>query len=101
MSSHISQLIVTRSGRALEVTEYGDPAGDPAFFFHGLIGSHYQASYIAETAKEKGLRIIAPNRPGVGRSEFTIRKSPLEAVPDVEDIARHLGLDQFSVVGIS
>ena len=81
--------------------EYGDPDGDPAFFFHGLIGSHHQASYIAQKAKECGLRIIAPNRPGVGRSAFTARESPLEAVADVEDLARILQLDRFSLIGIS
>jgi pimeloyl-ACP methyl ester carboxylesterase len=94
-------ILVTRSGRKLEVKEYGDAAGHPMFFFHGMIGSHYQASYIAEQAGQEGFRIIAPNRPGVGASEFIKRKSPLEAVDDVEDIAAALELDEFSVIGIS
>jgi pimeloyl-ACP methyl ester carboxylesterase len=93
--------VVTRSGRKLEIREYGDPTGHPAFFFHGLIGSHHQASYIADQARHTGLRVIAPNRPGVGMSEFIGRKSPLEVVDDVEDTARALGLDEFSVIGIS
>jgi pimeloyl-ACP methyl ester carboxylesterase len=97
----MTNLVVTRTGRNLEVMEYGDPHGHPAFFFHGLIGSHHQASYIAAEAKEQGLRIIAPNRPGVGASEFCERQSALEAVPDVEDLASALDLDQFSVIGIS
>ncbi|HKI16786.1 MAG TPA: alpha/beta fold hydrolase, partial [Isosphaeraceae bacterium] len=81
-----------RTGRKLEVREYGDPRGHPAFFFHGLIGSHHQASYVADDARRSGLRIIAPNRPGVGMSEFTPRTSPLDTVADVEDVARALGL---------
>jgi pimeloyl-ACP methyl ester carboxylesterase len=93
--------VVVNQGRALEVREYGDRRGHPAFFFHGLIGSHYQASYVAEEAKRVGLRIIAPNRPGVGRSEFVQRKSPLDAVADVEHLAEALGLREFSVIGIS
>jgi pimeloyl-ACP methyl ester carboxylesterase len=101
MTAQVSQVILTSTGRELEVREYGDPGGEPAFFFHGLIGSHHQASYIAQKAKECGLRIIAPNRPGVGRSVFTPRKGPLEAVADVEDMARFLHLDRFSVIGIS
>ena len=72
MNNHV---FVTRIGRKLEVREYGDGAGHPTFFFHGLIGSHYQASYIADQARENGLRLIAPNRPGVGASEFIVRKS--------------------------
>jgi pimeloyl-ACP methyl ester carboxylesterase len=94
-------MISTRTGRTLEVREYGDPRGQPLFFFHGLIGSHYQASYIAERARSHGLRIIAPNRPGVGRSEFVERRTAVEVVPDVEDMARALGLDRFGLIGIS
>jgi pimeloyl-ACP methyl ester carboxylesterase len=90
-----------RSGKKLEVWKYGDPAGHPAFFFHGLIGSHYQASYIDEPAKHAGLRIIAPNRPGVGKSDFVRRKTALETVPDVEDLVAALALPEFSVIGIS
>jgi pimeloyl-ACP methyl ester carboxylesterase len=93
--------VVVKQGRPLEVHEYGDRRGHPAFFFHGLIGSHHQASYVADQASRAGLRIIAPNRPGVGRSEFVRRKSPLEAIDDVEHLARALGLDEFSVIGIS
>ena len=88
-------------GKVMEVWEYGDPGGHPTFFFHGLIGSHYQASYISEQAKHAGLRIIAPNRPGVGRSDFVRRKTALEAVPDVEDLVSALNLPEFSVIGIS
>ena len=90
-----------RDGRKLEVTEYGDHAGHPDFFFHGLIGSHHQASYISDEAGRIGIRIIAPNRPGVGRSEFIERKSALESVADVEDVAAALKLDEFSLIGIS
>jgi pimeloyl-ACP methyl ester carboxylesterase len=93
--------ITVKPGRALEVHEYGDRRGHPAFFFHGLIGSHYQAAYVADAAKRAGLRIIAPNRPGVGRSEFVARTTPLEAVADIEELARALRLDDFSVIGIS
>jgi pimeloyl-ACP methyl ester carboxylesterase len=97
----VNNVLQTRTGRKLEVREYGDDAGHTVFFFHGLIGSHYQAAYIADQAREHGLRIIAPNRPGVGASEFVERKSPLEAVDDIEDVALALGLFEFSVIGIS
>jgi pimeloyl-ACP methyl ester carboxylesterase len=94
-------LLVMRDGRTLEVTEYGDGAGHPTFFFHGLIGSHHQASYVSEEAGRRGIRIIAPNRPGVGRSEFVERKNALESVADVEDVAQALHFDEFSLIGIS
>jgi pimeloyl-ACP methyl ester carboxylesterase len=96
-----ADLFTLRDGRRLEVVEYGDPSGHPAFFFHGMIGSHHQASFIAEQAGRRGLRLIAPNRPGVGRSDFVARKTALEAVGDVEDLAGALGLGEFSLIGIS
>jgi pimeloyl-ACP methyl ester carboxylesterase len=101
LTLNTDNLVVLQGGRKLEVQEYGDPAGHPAFFFHGLIGSHHQASYVADQARRHGLRIIAPNRPGVGRSEFVRRSSPLDAVADVEAITAALQLDEFSVIGIS
>jgi len=97
----LNNLIAMRTGRRLEVREYGDDAGHPVFFFHGLIGSHHQASYISDHARQTGLRIIAPNRPGVGSSEFTERRSSLDTVDDVDDLARALELDKFSLIGIS
>ncbi|HEX8201396.1 MAG TPA: alpha/beta hydrolase [Isosphaeraceae bacterium] len=97
----MTQIFAMRTGRALEVAEYGDPGGHPAFFFHGFVGSHHQASYIADQARRQGLRILAPNRPGVGRSEYVDRRSALEAVEDVEDLAGVLKLEEFSLIGIS
>jgi pimeloyl-ACP methyl ester carboxylesterase len=97
----INRSIKMRSGRKLEVWEYGDTEGHPVFFFHGLIGSHHQASYVSDQARRKGLRIIAPNRPGVGHSGFTKRRTPLEAVSDVEDLAAALKVEVFSVIGLS
>jgi pimeloyl-ACP methyl ester carboxylesterase len=95
------QILRLRDGRALEVWEYGDPAGHPTFFFHGLIGSHFQVSYIDEAARLGGLRVIAPNRPGVGRSDPADRASALDLVADVEDVIDALGLAEFSLIGIS
>ncbi len=71
------------------------------FFFHGLIGSYHQAEFIAAEAGRRGLRLIAPNRPGVGRSDFERRRSPLDSVADVEAVAAALGLDRFGLIGIS
>ena len=76
--------------------------GHPAFFFHGLIGSHHQAAYIGEQARQLGLRVITPDRPGVGQSQFVKRQSALEvAAHDMEDLAAALDVDRFSVIGIS
>ena len=83
-----ARLLTLPTGRVLEFAEYGDLHGHPALVFHGLIGSHHQASWIAETAAARGLRLIAPNRPGVGRSEFVPRTRVTQAVDDLENFRR-------------
>jgi pimeloyl-ACP methyl ester carboxylesterase len=97
----VNNVFAVENGRSLEVWEYGDPAGHPVFFFHGLIGSHLQASYVTDSARHAGLRLIAPNRPGVGRSDFTARPSALATAGDVEELAKALALGEFSLIGIS
>ena len=100
-SNREPRVLTLRDGRRLEFAEYGDTSGHPTFFFHGMIGSHHQASFIGDEAGRRGLRLIAPNRPGVGRSEFVARETALEAVDDVEDVAKALGFGEFSLIGIS
>src|SRR3954469_25189262 len=56
-------------GRALAYCEYGVPDGSPVFFFHGLPGSRIDARVIAHEARSAGLRLIAADRPGMGRSD--------------------------------
>src|ERR1700733_4828378 len=93
--------IPLNDGRLLEYASYGDAGGLPALFFHGFIGSHHQAAFAHEAARRHGLRLIAPNRPGVGRSTLKERRCLEECVPDVAQLADALGLDRFAVVGVS
>ncbi len=88
-------------GRILEFACYGDPAGLPAVFFHGFLGSHYQASFAHEAARRHGLLLVAPSRPGIGRSTPCRRQTVAETAHDVVQLANHLGLERFAAIGIS
>src|SRR5207248_2357105 len=90
-----------RDSRTLEFAQYGDPAGVPALFFHGFIGSHHQARLAHAVAARHGFRLIAPNRPGVGRSTPRRRVAIADSVDDVRELADALGVDSFCVLGVS
>jgi pimeloyl-ACP methyl ester carboxylesterase len=90
-----------RDGRLVELAEYGDPAGAPALFFHGFIGSHHQVAFAAEAARRQGLRVVALNRPGVGRSTPCDRRELAECADDARQVADALGLSRFGVIGAS
>jgi pimeloyl-ACP methyl ester carboxylesterase len=48
-----------------------------------------------------GVRIVSPDRPGIGRSTFQPGRSILDWPADVAALMSHLDVDRLSVVGVS
>lgn len=92
---------VLPDGRTLGYAEYGAPQGVPVFYFHGGQESRLSSRFMASTAHRLGVRIIAPDRPGVGLSSFQENRSFLGWAKDIENLADHLELETFSVFGLS
>jgi len=90
----------TRQGTRLAFHEYGDPQGKPLFFYHGT-GSHVHGMLLHKPAQRHGFRIIAPDRPGVARSDFRPGWTILEYARNMADLADELGIETFGAVGIS
>lgn len=88
-------------GRALASVEYGEPSGKTLFYFHGGADSRLEARFLANEAKRMGIRLIGIDRPGMGRSHFQAGRRLLDWPGDVVELADHLGIDRFAVVGIS
>jgi len=95
------QTIALPDGRTLAYAEYGDPAGKPLFFFHGGNDSRLEAAILHETAQGMGVRVIAPDRPGYGRSTFQPQRTFLHWPHDVAYLADALGIGKFAVAGHS
>jgi pimeloyl-ACP methyl ester carboxylesterase len=88
-------------GRTLAWLELGEPAGRPAFYFHGYPGSRLEPLVGAEQVKSSGVRLIAIDRPGFGRSSFQPGRRILDWPDDVVALADHLGLARFACLGVS
>ncbi len=88
-------------GRALSWTEYGDPAGEPLFFHHGIPSSRVAAAVMDAGAARAGVRLIAPERPGFGYSDPLPGRAILDWPADLRQLADQLELAQFSIAGIS
>lgn len=87
-------------GRQLGYAERGDPSGVPIVLLHGAPGSRLFAPP-AEVPAELGVRLITFDRPGYGRSDRRERRELLDTPGDVAALADALGLDRFSVLGVS
>jgi pimeloyl-ACP methyl ester carboxylesterase len=99
-NDEISQMIELSDGRSLGYAEYGDPRGKPLFYFHGRDGSRIEAAFgKEELAVALGIRFICPDRPGMGLSDFKKGRKLLDWPDDILELAIHLGLDKFAVLG--
>ena len=88
-------------GRDLAYEEYGDPAGFPVLSFHGGLSSHLDAAPAGAAAREAGIRLVAPDRPGMGLSTFQPGRTLLDWPEDVTALAHALGIERFAVMGWS
>lgn len=87
-------------GRRLCWAEYGEPGGRPVFLLHGNPGSRLSWGAMPGTPFIEGARLVAPDRPGYGQTDFCPRA--VERWPqDVAQLADHLGIDRFAVFGPS
>jgi pimeloyl-ACP methyl ester carboxylesterase len=88
-------------GRRLAFCQYGPRDGRPVFFFHGWPGSRLDFAPNAGAADEAGARVIAIDRPGIGRSEPRPGRTVLDWPADVLAVADALGIERFAVLGFS
>ncbi len=89
------------AGRRLCYAEFGDPQGKPLFFFHGWPSSRLQGRLLDDEAKRFGLRVISPDRPGLGRSDFAGKRTLVGWAETISGLADHAGADSFRVLGVS
>jgi pimeloyl-ACP methyl ester carboxylesterase len=91
------RLLWLSDGRRLSYRDAGSPTGRPVLYLHGTPSSRMEADrQLSEAAARLGLRVLAPDRPGYGRTSF--------APYDVRGYAEHIigFLDELDVgvVGI-
>ena len=89
-----------RDGRALGYEDLGPRVGYPVFGFGGTPHSGLEGLG-AQPAESTGVRLVVVDRPGYGRSDFQPDRELLEWPGDVAQLADALGLDRFSVFGMS
>ena len=88
-------------GRRLGFAEYGIPGGRPVMLMHAACGSRFERHPDDTIAVRCGVRLIIPDRPGIGLSEGNRNSSFLDWASDVQTLADHLSLGKFGVIGNS
>jgi pimeloyl-ACP methyl ester carboxylesterase len=100
-TERLHQQIRLTDGRKLGFAEYGDLAGRPLFYFHGWPSSRLEPRTGQKVCSSLGIRLIAPDRPGYGLSDFKPRRALRDWANDVGELALHLQLKRFDILGVS
>ena len=95
------QTLQLRDGRILGFAVYGDPDGKTGFYLHGFPGTRLEARIADAAATRLGIRIIAPDRPGFGLSDFKPGRTIADWTDDLVEAADALGIGRFPVIGLS
>jgi len=89
-----------KDGRAISFCDFGKKDGFVLFQFHGTPGSRI-TGLSEEMVAESGFRIVLPDRPGYGHSTAYLQSSFESWADDIQQLADHLGISQFHVLGVS
>ncbi len=101
MKSVDAKTIRLSDERTLGYAEYGKPDGVPVFYFHGTPGSRLLPDDEIAFAERIGIRLILPERPGFGFSDYQPNRTFLDWTSDVTQLADALHLSRVGIMGVS
>lgn len=93
--------LTLEDGRRLGYLDVGAKDGFALFHFHGHGSSRLEALALASAAERVGVRVIAFDRPGIGRSDPKPGDRLLDWPADMAEAADRLGIARFAVQGMS
>jgi pimeloyl-ACP methyl ester carboxylesterase len=88
-------------GSAISVAIVGERDAFPVLFCHGLADSRLSAEWFEQTARELGLCLVAPDRPGTGGSDPHRLSRVADWVADAALVLDALQADSAALLGVS
>jgi pimeloyl-ACP methyl ester carboxylesterase len=100
------QACLTEPSRVVETSrgpvEYAERGtGPPVLSLHGSPAAFEQGLLIAEFARVTGFRVIAPSRPGYGRTPLSAGRTPVEQADTLAALLDSLNLERVAVLAMS
>jgi pimeloyl-ACP methyl ester carboxylesterase len=88
-------------GSVIAVEVAGERGGRPVLFCHGLADSRLSAQLFAPAADELGLRLVAPDRPGIGGTDPRGLRQLADWTEDAALVLDELAAGPVALLGIS
>lgn len=96
-----STATVGPSDRQIAYAEYGSEGGTPVVFLHGTPGSRLLGRLLDADAAARGVRVLAPDRPGYGESPGWPDRSIRDAGSVVRAVIDDAGVRRAGLVAFS
>jgi pimeloyl-ACP methyl ester carboxylesterase len=88
-------------GSVIAVEVAGQQGATPVLFCHGLADSRLSARLFAPAARELGLCLVAPDRPGIGRTDPRRLRRLADWAQDATLVLDALGAGPAALLGVS
>lgn len=88
-------------GRWMAYAQYGAPDGAVVVNAHGGLACRLDVAAADDAARTAGVRLISPDRPGIGSSDPQPGRTILDWADDVAAMLDQLGAEHFSALGWS
>jgi pimeloyl-ACP methyl ester carboxylesterase len=99
MRNDVRMEVKRGDGRVIAVEVAGDQDATPVLVCHGLADSRLAAEWLRGSAEELGLRLIAPDRPGIGGSDRRRLSQVADWADDALVVLDALQIDSAAVLG--
>jgi pimeloyl-ACP methyl ester carboxylesterase len=97
----VDRVVRLRDGRSMGFAQYGARDGFPIVNAHGGLACRLDVAAADPIATECGIRLISPDRPGVGLSDPKPGRTVLDWAHDVGELLDQIDVDRFAVMGWS
>jgi pimeloyl-ACP methyl ester carboxylesterase len=88
-------------GTVIAVEVVGEQDATPVLFCHGLADSRLSAYWFGQAARELGLCLVAPDRPGIGGTDPRRLRRLADWVEDAALVLDALGVESAALLGVS
>jgi pimeloyl-ACP methyl ester carboxylesterase len=97
----VDRVVRLPDGRSIGYAQYGSDDGFPIVNAHGGLACRLDVAAANAVAAEADVRLISPDRPGIGLSDPQPGRTVLDWANDVADLFDRIDVDRFAVMGWS
>lgn len=99
IANRLGQTLTLQNGTRIGYAEFGRATGRAIIYLHGTPSSRLEAGGWHDLCLELGVRLMVPDRPGLGLSSLLPNRTIAQYPEQVEHLARHLNLAKFDLLG--